>query len=155
MSQQCSQGWVAILGALLTPTIALAGAYIAWQQWKTNQNKLRLELFGRRYAFYEAARDLIGTITASGRASDESTFQFLSKTKGARFIVGAELAYYLKEELYRKATSLNALDAELEGQPAGEARSRIVQQQRELKDWFRAQYDVLDRRFEPFLKLKH
>jgi len=30
-------------------------AYIAIQQWRTNKNKLRLDLFDRRWAVFEAA----------------------------------------------------------------------------------------------------
>lgn len=38
-----------ILSALLTPTIAILGLYIAYQQWKSNETKRRQELFNLRY----------------------------------------------------------------------------------------------------------
>lgn len=38
-----------ILSALLTPTIAILGLYIAYQQWKSNESKRRQELFDLRY----------------------------------------------------------------------------------------------------------
>ena len=35
---------------IFTPLLIGAGiVYIAWQQWQTNQNRLRVELFDRRY----------------------------------------------------------------------------------------------------------
>jgi hypothetical protein len=40
----CVRELVDILAALLTPVIAILAVYIAWQQWDTNRNKLKLDL---------------------------------------------------------------------------------------------------------------
>ena len=45
---------LAISDALLTPTIASIGAYIAWQQWKAYNLKLKLDRYDRRVRIYEA-----------------------------------------------------------------------------------------------------
>jgi hypothetical protein len=34
---------------LLTPVIGAIATYIAWQQWRTNQNKLKLDRYERIY----------------------------------------------------------------------------------------------------------
>ena len=47
---------VPVLSALLTPTIAIITTYIAYEQWRTNRNKLKLDLFDRRFAVYDAMR---------------------------------------------------------------------------------------------------
>ncbi len=143
-----------MLSALLTPTIALLGAVIAWQQWRTNRNKLKLELFEKRYAFYEAAATFLGGIMASGNASHAATFQFLMATKGAKFIVGASIAEYLDKELYRKSIDLQALNSELDSLQ-GPERTRNIERQREIKNWFQDQYAVLDHKFDSLLSLKH
>lgn len=44
--------WVSLSSALLTPTIAITGIYIAYRQWKTNDLKRQNDLFDRRYEFY-------------------------------------------------------------------------------------------------------
>jgi hypothetical protein len=155
MEQSALPLWVPVLSALLTPTIAVAAVLIAWQQWITNRNKLKLELFDRRYAYYEAAGELIGRILTSGKATDEVTFEFLMKTRGARFIVGENIAKYFDDELYSRAIELNTLDAELEGVGVGETRTKNVQKQSEIKKWFNAQHKVLDQYFSPLLNLKH
>ena len=48
--------WTAYLTALLTPTIAGFGIYIAIQQWLTARRKLKFDLFDRRFAVYDAVR---------------------------------------------------------------------------------------------------
>ena len=130
-------------------------SYIAWQQWRTNRNRLKLDLFEKRYAYYEAARELIGKILTSGRANDDVTLKFLMSTKGARFTVGKDIARYLDEELYSKAIDLQTLETELQGVGAGAERTDNVHRQRDIKTWFNEQNDVLDRKFAPLLQLKH
>lgn len=147
--------WVSILGALLTPLIAVLALFIAWQQWRTNRNKLKLELFERRYAFYEAAMRLIGTIQTSGVSTEDTMLKFLVATRGARFIVGKELSQYFDNDLYRKAVELNGLESELQGLSAGAARSSNVRKQREIKTWLSDQREVLDAKFSPLLDLQH
>ncbi len=147
--------WVTVLSALLTPTIAILALLIAWQQWQTNRNKLKLDLFDRRYVYYEAARELIGRILTSGKATDAVTFEFLHKTRGAQFIVGEAIATYFDKELYSKAIDLNCLDAELQGVGVGPERSENVRKQSEIKKWFNAQHKVLDDLFRAHLDLKH
>ena len=39
---------ISILSALLTPTIAVLGAYIAWCQWTTNEQKRKQDLYQMR-----------------------------------------------------------------------------------------------------------
>lgn len=43
---------VAIGPPLVTGVVAIFLAYVAYQQWKTNQNKLRLDLYNRRFEVY-------------------------------------------------------------------------------------------------------
>lgn len=146
--------WVTALSALLTPLIAALAVYIAWQQSRTSTSKLKLDLFDRRFAIYEAASDFLGTMR-SGKISGQALFDFLRKTSQARFLLNGEIADYFYEELYSRALDLQTLESELDGLPVGDERSRNVKAQREIKDWFEKQLQSLDRRFAPFLDLRH
>jgi hypothetical protein len=66
-----------------------------------------------------------------------------------------DVAKYLGEELWNNAVQLQTCDAELEGLPVGEERTKLVHKRAELKKWFYAQYPVLDAKVEKFLKLTH
>lgn len=151
----CYPHWTTYLSALLVPTVAIFGSIIAYRQWRTAQNKLKLDLFERRFSVYDSARKLIGSIMTSGKARDEEVHRFLSETREAKWLLNTEIAKYLDEELYAKAIELQALEAELEGVPVGEERSANVKRQSEVKRWIREQYDVLDEEFSSFLKLGH
>jgi hypothetical protein len=87
---------VKILSALLTPLIALIAAYIAWQQWKTNERKLKLDLYDRRYEVYEATRSFILTICKDAGVQFEEIGHFRATVAQARFLFGKDITDYLE-----------------------------------------------------------
>lgn len=155
MSASSVPAWITILSALLTPAIAILTSLIAFQQWRTNRNKLKLNLFDRRYVYYEAARELLGCISVSGKVTEQVMFEFHRKTRGAQFIVGDSIARYFDQELYSKANDLKCLYAELECVEVGPDRNENLRNQKEIKKWFYDQSKVLDKLFRPLLDLKH
>ena len=56
------------MATALSLTIAFVGAVISWLQWYLAENKLKLELFDRRYAIYRAISRHIAEILREGRA---------------------------------------------------------------------------------------
>ena len=91
----------------------------------------------------------------SGKAKDNEVFKYMVATREAKWLLSAEIAEYLDKQLYNKAIDLQTLDAELEGVPVGDVRTKNVRAQTELKKWLMAQYPVLDEKFSPFLHLRH
>jgi hypothetical protein len=151
----CEPNWVTYLSALLTPTVAVIGSFIAYRQWRTAQNKLKLELFDRRFNVYLAATTLLASIMGSGKAKDEDLFKFLSATRDAKWLLNIDVANYMDKELYHKAVELMTFSDMLEGVPPGEERTANIRKQAEIKKWFLTQYEVLDEKFSSFLKLAH
>jgi hypothetical protein len=147
--------WTTYLSALLTPTVAVLGSLIAYRQWCLAQNKLKLDLFDRRFSVYEAARNLLASIMTSGKAKEDEIIKFMVATREAKWVLNAHVAEYLDKQLYLKAIDLQALSSALEGVPGVEERTSNVHRQLEIKKWFLAQYDVLDEHFAPFLQLRH
>jgi len=48
-----------LLSPIATLIVGLAVAIIAWQQWRVAKDKLRLDLFDRRYKVFEATRTFL------------------------------------------------------------------------------------------------
>jgi len=79
--------------ALLTPTIAIFGVYIAFQQWQTNKEKIRNELFELRYEhiykfsidFYTKAYNLIHN--KKNDAIQDLAFEYEDKLGKYRFLI--------------------------------------------------------------------
>ncbi len=91
----------------------------------------------------------------SGKAKDEEIFKFMVATREAKWVLNAQAADYLDKQLYHKALDLQTLSSTLVDVPVGAERTSNVRRQSEIKEWFVAQYDVLDEHFAPFLQLRH
>jgi len=108
--------WTAYLTALLTPIVAFLGIYIAYQQWKTAENKLKHELFDRRFSVYDAARTFLMSIAESHKSIEllKAQCEFFSKTREAKWLLNTTIADYLHKECYGKSEGLRVLLANIE-----------------------------------------
>ncbi|WP_162350166.1 hypothetical protein [Pseudoxanthomonas gei] len=79
---------VEISKALLTPLIAIVATYVAWQQWKTNQQKLVLDRYDRRLKVYEEVRKILSIIVRDAKASYEDLLAFRTSVSEADFLFG-------------------------------------------------------------------
>lgn len=147
--------WIDYMAALLTPMIAIFGTIIAVQQWRTNRARLKHELFDRRYRQFEVVRDFIGSIMGSGRCNMDQQNRYVQGITGMHFLFDRSMAEYADEAIWRPAVTLDALESELKGLPPGEERTKIVQQQRELKERLHEELKSLEERFGKYLHLYH
>ncbi len=83
------------------PFIALVAAFIAgaiaYRQWKTAHDKLRLDLFEKRYAVYSELRSVLATTLQQGTISYEEVMTFYRNFRGAEFLFGDEIEKYLEQ----------------------------------------------------------
>lgn len=152
---QKGRDWVDYLSALLTPTIAILGSVIAYLQWRTNTNRLKHELFDRRYEQFTVVRDFIGSIMTSGKSKQDEQFKYLSSTRGMRFIFDNEIAEYVDKTVWHLAVELECLESELQGVPVGKERTKNVHRQAEIKSQLKAELQFLEEKFAKYLQLRH
>ena len=145
--------WVQTLSALLVPVIALAVGVIAYLQWRTNKNRLKLELFDRRVKYYEAAIQFIGDTMANNAVSDESRMKFIHARYGSAFLLNDDVTEYLKE-LSKKGDAVSELSSKEKDLPSGDDKTRTIEERYEAVNWIVGQREILQRKFEPFLKIK-
>jgi hypothetical protein len=62
--------FINLSSALLTPLIALIALWIAYQQMKSNRDKVRLDLFEKRMKIFLIVRESLGTILADGSSKE-------------------------------------------------------------------------------------
>jgi len=79
-------GWVETLSALLVPTIAVLGLYIAYQQYRLNKQRLRHETYERRLTVYRSVQRYLSEILADGKTTNERALKFYSETSEAAFL---------------------------------------------------------------------
>jgi len=152
---QNGKDWVDYLAALLTPTIAVLGSIVAFLQWRTNSNRLKHELFERRYEQFMVISNFLASIMTSGKSKPEEQLKYLSGTSGMRFIFDEEIAKYVGETIWHLAIELECLDSELVGVPVGEERTKNVHRQGEIKKQLNQEFKALEEKFSKYLQLQH
>jgi hypothetical protein len=99
------EGIVSSLPVFATFFLSVAVVLIAWLQWRVARNKLRLDLFDRRYKVYEATRKFLGLILRNGAFTDLELTEFELATSDAKFLFGDDVVQWL-EEIRKRALHL-------------------------------------------------
>jgi len=142
-----------IFQGLLTPVIAIIAVYIAYQQHKTNRDKLGFDLYNKRYEVFRSLKTLLARISQQGNVKDEQVNEFLRATKEAVFLFDEGISTYL-EIIGQKAFDLQAIEECMKPLPVGEERNSKVAESRELRDWFSEQSKVAIVKFNKYLKFE-
>ncbi len=144
-----------IISALPSPITAIIVTYVAWQQWRTSRNALKLELFDKRFQIFEKITGFIATILISGKVEYKDTTQFLRDTKSAKFLFNDDVKITdLIDEICKKANDLEDLQTELQS-INGDVRKENVANQREIKNWYEKKLRDIDEVFKKYLILTH
>jgi hypothetical protein len=145
---------IEIFSGLLTPTIAIIAVYIAYQQLKTNRDRVRLNLYDKRFKVFRGLMDLLAHIMREGNVTDEALYKFNADTNEARFIFDKEIPDYL-QTIYEKAVDIQTKNSELhEPNPQEEKRAQLAREVAEIKKWMYRQFKVSREMFGKYLKFK-
>jgi hypothetical protein len=87
--------WTAYVSALSVPVVAAFAACIAWRQWMTARNKLKFDLFERRFAFYELVLGEIGNWMSDDHHPGRQD-AFHEAQQMARWTFSPEVAEYFR-----------------------------------------------------------
>src|SRR6185437_12430337 len=87
--------WAQWVQLVATGAIALFAAFIAYKQWRLAQQRVVMDLFERRMAVYDEARDVIGSIVREGRADNTIFFRFAKATDRVEILFGDEVVAYV------------------------------------------------------------
>jgi hypothetical protein len=136
--------------------IAGASVYIAWQQKRIADIRLRHELYDRRLKVYDAAKSLLVAHLINGKLSGDDYIAYRRGTADAVFLLDAGVIEYLGE-LQKRAECLIRLRAELAAirdDMAKEAKyHKLVDESAEIETWLTQQFDILITKFNPAMRL--
>ena len=136
---------------LLTVLVAIFAVYIAYQQFRLQRERIKLDLFEKRFQVFAASRKLLSIILIDASLDLKDLFEYRGAVAEATFLFGEDITGYL-EEIDKKALRMHSLHEKLNGIPPGEERSKIVEEKHEALRWLTDQLPELKRRFAPYLK---
>ena len=141
---------------LLTPLIAVVATYIAWQQWKTNEQKLVLDRYDRRLKVYEEVRKILSIILRDAKASYEDLLKFRTAVSEADFLFGPEIPTYI-DEIYKRGVQLQYWSGEYRDfdQPflEGYDHKKVCDGMHAECNWLVAQFDPAKEKFRKYLDI--
>lgn len=142
---------VRILQALLTPVIAIVATYIAWQQWRTNQQKLNLDRYDRRLRVYEEVRKIIGIVVRDADVSKDDLTRFITSVSEADFLFGSEVTDYINE-IHKRGSNLRRWNLEYrdytQEKPEGYDHRKVVDETHKEIVWFSDQFEQAKQKFK-------
>src|SRR5437016_335290 len=92
-----SEFWIPFLTASVTPVTAFAAVYFGYQQWRTNADRLRVELYDRRMNVLRGVLAHIENVTTLGRAEVPSINELSKLSLEAGFLVDRKIIERIAE----------------------------------------------------------
>jgi hypothetical protein len=139
---------------LLTPVIGAVATYIAWQQWRTNQNKLKLDRYERRLQVYKEAVRFISVGISDATYDNNELMTFRSKVSEADFLFGEEVPKYI-DELHRRAIKLHTWTKQYrdysQPKPEGYDHAKVVEGMNQELEWVSSQLEPARKIFKRYL----
>ncbi len=125
--------------------VAAVGVAIAYGQWRTAQNKLKLDLFEKRMSVYQTARDMISFVATRGKINPEEQLKYLLGIQTAKWLFGLEVAEYLQKTLWKQVVGLDFSQTMMSNTDRDDPeRSKYITNKAETLAWVIDQYKVLD-----------
>lgn len=147
---------IEIFKALLTPMIAIVAVYIAWQQWKTNQQRLNLERYDRRLRVYEEVKKILSIITRDANANTEDLLRFRTSVAEADFLFGSEIPEYI-DEIYKRGLNLWNWNRQYRDytqvKPEGYDHEKVVEGMHRELTWLTDQFEPAKQKFNKYLDI--
>ena len=139
---------------ILPTIIALFLAYIAWQQMRINDRKLRLDLYNKRFEIYTDTlkfyQELIGE-----ELTKETHLKFVNSKEAALFLFSSDPEIYkILDEIHArsfKITGFKKNNKSLTGAP--DIMMEAYKEMEQALSWIMAKAPVLQKRFKKFLSL--
>ena len=134
--------------------IGSAVVYIADQQRKINRNKLRFDLYDRRFTLYNEIKSLLGSIVRMGDASDDDLMGLMRNTKEAIFLFKEDIPEYIAE-IHKKANELHRLEKEIANKVSVADREEASKKREKVFEWFSKQFEECTEKFKKYLSFEN
>jgi len=121
---------------IATVVLGIIAAVIAWQQYKTNHHKLRLDLFEKRMLVFGDLMEFIQTVCVKADAPNDVWVLIHRRTNERIFLFGKDISDYankIKDQAARLRQIQKACNGKLANSEELEA---LNEEGSEILDWF-------------------
>jgi len=82
--------------SLVAVVVGFVAGYVAYRQFRASRDKLRLDLFEKRYAVYQEVRKVLATTLQEGTVTYDDVTSFYRKVHGSEFLFGSEVEAFIE-----------------------------------------------------------
>jgi hypothetical protein len=147
---------VKLTPAFVTLVIGMVASGIAFFQFRTAQDKLRLDLFSKRLEAFEKLQEFFTSVLRTGTVESQTLPLLAEARYKSRFLFGPEIEASF-DVLWMKATNMMTLRSRLYGTdaiPAGFERSAFCAEEDRLLAWMMEDMKVAPSRYSKYLQFK-
>jgi len=154
--------WPQTLASIAQIIIAAAVAYVAWQNYKinkdtfyVNKDKIRLDLFDRRYIVFEAFKNFFLAFIGPAKIESKNLSEFINLTSSADFLFGEEIVKY-REEVINNSRKLKQIHYRFDRSELNETdRKKFAEEAEKLEEWLAHQNANLGKIFKKYLNFQY
>lgn len=142
-----------VLTGLGTVSIAVIGVVIARRQAKTAHDKLKLDLFDRRFAVYTEVRNILHQFIRETKIDIKEIGLLHRQVELSRFLFDDAMPAYIQtiiDKVVRARSIKNELELDRHNMPP-EKRTPLVEEDNAILSWVAHQFDDLHKPFAPYL----
>lgn len=151
--------WVEYGKALGAPIVALVAALIAggiaYQQWRTARNKLKLDLFEKRLQVYKACVSVLGELHMPGRLDLKRLQELQEDAASVPWLFDEKVKQYVEALWARAFSAVTRDDVDFKSMDDGQRMQLVKDHLKIIGSDYVAQIRELNSMFAPYLKLNH
>lgn len=150
---------IAYVSAFGSPLVALVAggfaAYFSYRSWRTAKNKLRLDLFDKRYNLYVQIQGFLQKVYSDKWEAETDNIKFLNMVAEAKWIFDDKVFDYLVKDLHSKLSEYSRVGADMaDSVERGPEWQSSAQVRRKVRTDLVNQESVLIEKMTPFLRLE-
>lgn len=137
-----------IVSSITAVSVLVLGVFqymLARQLYKLERDKVKLELYNKRYDIYLKLQKFIAFITSKGTCSEDDLFIFRRDIQESEFLFDESIVLYLKEIGNNSVDIMNR----------GESTTITPEKMGEILLWFGDQFDESTKKFSPYLNFSN
>ena len=143
----------------LTLLIALIATYVALQQYHISRQKVKLDLYEKRFRIFCSIKNTLFEITKNADIDISELQSFKRETNESIFLFSSDINNFVKGILKKSGelrTAKRRIDSLIKSSKEPEPRqwSQINNEYTELLNWFTAEYQSIEQRFVEYLDFK-
>lgn len=136
---------------MIAAIAAFITAYFAYRNWRVSRDKLKLDLFDKRFKIYQSSVEFIRLSISDLGTNRNEHLKYILDTYHSRFLFDSDFFDYINS-LVDRDSRLAIFKSKYD---KGVATDEDIRMNMEDGKWMMEQFDVLNKKSEKFLRLQH